>query len=108
MQKFILTVVAVCNLVVGLETSSDIEDVWKELGIDYDFTSTSLELSDDPNDSGIDGDDCDHCCHASAHLVAFSVSPIKLNRPTTDAVRGFSVELHSRSGRAPPIPPPIV
>ena len=104
-QKLLLITVAVCNLVVGAETSSDVEDVWLKLGL---LETLTTDLNQDPGGDGLDDSDCDHCCHASAHTVAFAVLPINLERPSTASSIGLGVELRSRTGRAPPLPPPIV
>ena len=45
MQNVLLIAIAVSNLVVGIETSSDVEDVWLELGLLE--TSTSSDSNED-------------------------------------------------------------
>ena len=105
MQNVLLIAIAVSNLVVGIETSSDVEDVWLELGLLE--TSTSSDSNEDVQGDETVGTDCDHCCHASAHTVAFTVLPISLERITTSTSLGLSVDMHGRPERAPPLPPPI-
>ena len=105
MQKLLLITVAVCNLVVGVETSSDVEDVWLELGL---LETLTTDLNQDPGGDGLDDSDCDHCCHASAHTVAFAALPIILEWSSVTLPLGLSADKHGCSERAPPLPPPIV
>ena len=105
MRNLLLIAVAVCNLVVGIEASSDVEDVWLELGV---LETLTTDLNQDFGGNELDDNDCDHCCHASAHMVAFADLPINPERPSTTSSLGMGVELHGRTGRAPPLPPPIV
>ena len=104
MQRFILTILITCNIGTGLETSSDIEDVLMEEGF-----ALNADLSGDhPEGEDIDGDDCDHCCHASAHVVAFVEKQQALSHHSATNLYGVLSQLHGRTGRAPPNPPPIV
>ena len=108
MQRFVLTLVLVCNVFVGIEASSDVEDVLLELGFTDILSSVSHDHSHDSEGDGIDGDHCDHCCHAGAHLIAFANAPAGLEMSLTDLPLGIGVQLHGRAGRSPPLPPPIV
>jgi len=108
MQKFILAILITCNLFAGLETASDIEDVWMEWGLLDGVASNADYSGDDPGNEGIGGEDCDHCCHASAHLVAFTSSQSVLGDYSSTSQIGFLSKHFGRTGRAPPIPPPIV
>jgi hypothetical protein len=92
----------------GLETSSDLEDVWMEAGLLTDLNAGS-EFSGEEFDTGDpDASDCDHCCHSGAHMAAFTVSPssfVYYKRSSRTVFQKISYEF---AGQAPPTPPPNV
>lgn len=105
MRSCILAILLLAHVSVGLEAASDIEDAWLETG-----AHLVVDIGDSFDDEGgesLDSDNCDHCCHAISHLVAFTANTFGTPFPKTSRFAHISAaSLYMRAGTAPPTPPP--
>lgn len=105
MRSCIIAILAFCHLTVGFEVASDIEDVW--LDVSASLIVDIGDSFDEEGGEGLDSENCDHCCHGAAHLVAFTTTmPSTSFSEHSDPGHAFAASLYMRAGAAPPTPPP--
>lgn len=107
MRKLILAILVICNVGAGIELAADLEDVLLQSDLSSqagDVLSTSLD-GDQDGDSAVD---CDHCCHAVAHLAGMIIRSRMIPYQAGHTEFALADILYWLPPTAPPNPPPNV
>ena len=109
MRSIICHIAILSVLFVGMESAADVVVDGYPHG---DDTSHQQEFGhqldaheDGVSNSELDGDHCDHCCHAHSAGICLSISTLNQSFDSDEqiAIRPYGL---SNSAQAPPTPPP--